>query len=182
MRNVLRLLICCFVISIFVVSCGGDSGVSSVTGPDETDAEGNDPHEISGITFITIPSGTFRMGDLQNFGENENELPVHEVTISSFEMSMCEITNAQYATFLTKAYSAGEIDAESASDDNDDDEGYVIAVSGNWSGYEYIDIETDNCHISYSSGSFYVKSDKKKPSCPGSILVWSKSICRILRI
>ncbi len=58
-----------------------------------------DPRDIE---FVTIPAGSFQMGD--NFNEGYgNELPVHTVTLSSFQMSKQEITNAQYAQFLNEA-------------------------------------------------------------------------------
>ncbi len=52
-----------------------------------------------GIVFVTIPAGTFQMGDSFNEGE-ANEKPVHTVTLSTFQISKYEITNAQYAWFL----------------------------------------------------------------------------------
>ena len=56
-----------------------------------------------GMVLVTIPGGTFDMGD--SFGEgNSNELPVHPVTLSSFKMSKHDITNAQYAEFLNSVY------------------------------------------------------------------------------
>jgi len=52
----------------------------------------------SDITFVTIPGGTFQMGNVEDAAEgNSNELPVHTVTLSGFEMSAHEITNAQSA-------------------------------------------------------------------------------------
>jgi formylglycine-generating enzyme required for sulfatase activity len=43
-----------------------------------------------------IPAGCFNMGD--HFGEGGyDELPVHNVCISAFEMDMHEVTNAEYA-------------------------------------------------------------------------------------
>ena len=63
----------------------------------DQDCDGTD------VVFVTIPAGTFQMGD--SFGEGDlDELPVHTVTLSSFAMSKYEITNAQYAEFLNSAY------------------------------------------------------------------------------
>ena len=46
--------------------------------------------------MVQIPAGCFEMGD--HFGEfNANELPVHNVCISAFEMDRHEVTNAEYA-------------------------------------------------------------------------------------
>jgi len=55
--------------------------------------------KISGIQFVTIPSGAFSMGDLQGVGYSD-ELPVHDVTLSSFEMSIYEITQGQYKSVM----------------------------------------------------------------------------------
>ena len=50
---------------------------------------------IEGITFITLFGGNFRMGNIQEEG-GSGALPVHEVTLSGFEMSIHEITQGQY--------------------------------------------------------------------------------------
>jgi len=55
---------------------------------------------IHDITFVTIPSGTFRMGNVENYGQYSNEKPVHSVTLSAFEMSIYEITQGQYQSVM----------------------------------------------------------------------------------
>jgi len=62
-----------------LVSCGNVSEGQTALG---------DPRTIHGMTFVTIPGGTFRMGDIQNYNVFSLEKPVHDVTISSFEMSI----------------------------------------------------------------------------------------------
>jgi sulfatase modifying factor 1 len=52
--------------------------------------------------MVTIPSGSFVMGDSFNEGSS-NERPVHIVTLDSFYMSKYEITNGQYCEFLNSA-------------------------------------------------------------------------------
>jgi formylglycine-generating enzyme required for sulfatase activity len=53
------------------------------------------------LEMIQIPAGTFRMGDLVGNGY-ENELPVHQVTISHpFLMSKYEITQPQWKAIVT---------------------------------------------------------------------------------
>ena len=47
------------------------------------------------ITMVAILGGNFSMGDISGTGES-NELPVHMVTISSFEIGAYEITQEQY--------------------------------------------------------------------------------------
>jgi formylglycine-generating enzyme required for sulfatase activity len=78
----------------------------------------NEPAAIYAIHFVDIPAGTFMMGALP--GEEimrdeilpeycmDYELPRHQVTLTQpFQMSECEITNAQYAAFL-EANDVGE--------------------------------------------------------------------------
>ncbi len=48
------------------------------------------------LTMATIPVGCYDMGDAFNEG-NPNELPMHEVCISGFEMDVHEVTNSEYA-------------------------------------------------------------------------------------
>ena len=65
-------------------------------------------HNFTGITFATIPGGTFKMGD--EIGDlSELCRPVHSVTVSEFEMGVFEITNAQYVQFLNDAIATGDI-------------------------------------------------------------------------
>jgi formylglycine-generating enzyme required for sulfatase activity len=49
--------------------------------------------------MVRIPGGTFRMGS--NNG-NDEEKPVHRVTVSDFYMGKYEVTNAQYCAFLNE--------------------------------------------------------------------------------
>jgi len=69
--------------------CPGDPGHGSVD-------------EIYGAcgSMVPIPSGCFDMGDA--FAEGwPDELPVHNVCLSAFEMDIHEITNAEYAECVT---------------------------------------------------------------------------------
>ena len=50
----------------------------------------------NGITFVTIPGGTFQMGNIQNDNQYTREEPTHDVSISGFEMSIYEVTQEQY--------------------------------------------------------------------------------------
>jgi len=50
-----------------------------------------------GIKLIRIPGGTFRMG---SYDGEEDEKPVHTVTVSGFWMGEAEITIQQYCDFL----------------------------------------------------------------------------------
>jgi formylglycine-generating enzyme required for sulfatase activity len=54
-----------------------------------------------GLKWILIPSGTFSMGCSPEDEHCQNEeLPAHSVTLSSFEMCETEVTEAQYATVM----------------------------------------------------------------------------------
>jgi formylglycine-generating enzyme len=50
-----------------------------------------------------IPAGWFLMGcdDIQNIQSQENERPVHRVWIDEFLLAACQVTNAEYARFLS---------------------------------------------------------------------------------
>jgi len=52
-------------------------------------------NEVFGATMASIPAGCFNMGDAFSEG-NADELPVHNVCISTFQMDVYEVTNAQY--------------------------------------------------------------------------------------
>ncbi|MFH1998913.1 MAG: formylglycine-generating enzyme family protein [Planctomycetota bacterium] len=56
-----------------------------------------------------VPAGEYEMGDHFGVGYTD-ELPVHAVYIDAFEMSVNEVTNKQYCTFLNSAYAQGLID------------------------------------------------------------------------
>lgn len=56
--------------------------------------------------MVEIPAGTFIMGDDNGLTE---EQPAHEVFVSRFEIGRHEVTNAEYARFLTEAFERGEL-------------------------------------------------------------------------
>ncbi|MBN1291751.1 MAG: SUMF1/EgtB/PvdO family nonheme iron enzyme [Candidatus Latescibacteria bacterium] len=114
------------------------------------------PENYTGITFVSIPGGTFQMGD--ETGDLTLECrPVHTVTLSGYEMSACEITNAQYAQYLNDALATGDITISNTS---------VKGVKGEYSGQEYIYLTTINngdfpysrCWITYENDTFNVEN------------------------
>ncbi|MDP2982027.1 MAG: SUMF1/EgtB/PvdO family nonheme iron enzyme [Candidatus Latescibacter sp.] len=114
--------------------------------------------DSTGISFVSIPGGTFQMGD--EVGDLSNCLPVHTVTVSSFQMSVYEITNAQYANYLNEAQASGDVTATSES---------VKGAKGAYNAQEYIYIAGtyesyipgNRCWITYSGGTFSVVSGKE---------------------
>jgi uncharacterized repeat protein (TIGR02543 family) len=100
--------------------------------------------------MVSIPGGTFQMGDSKGDGYSD-EIPVHTVTVSSFDISKYEITNSQYCQYLNSAMSQGLIKIASST--------VYENVSG--TSYPYYDCNpTGYGQISYHSdtNSFSVKT------------------------
>ena len=108
------------------------------------------------ITFVSIPGGTFHMGDVEHYGDSD-EIPVHSVTLNGFEMSIYEITNARYTAYLNSALASGVISATSSS---------VTGASGAYRNQIYINLAGSysftfiypyaRCWITYSNNTFSV--------------------------
>ena len=64
--------------------------------------------------FVSIPAGSFSMGDHSGLGGGDSkhpsdEVPLHTVSISAFSMEKFHVTNQQYAAFLTAWLGAGKL-------------------------------------------------------------------------
>ena len=80
-----------------------------------------------------IPGGMFQMGD--NFSEGaSDEQPVHTVTVDSFGMGKCEVTNRQYCDYLNSAVSQGLITITSG----------AVYQAGSGTSYPYCDTSTSS--------------------------------------
>ncbi len=79
----------------------------------------------SPMAMITIPAGSFIMGDDNG---NANEKPAHEVHIADFQIGKYEVTNQQYVGYLNAALKTSEIIYESS---------IVTALKGPFAGREY---------------------------------------------
>ncbi|MCP4442624.1 MAG: formylglycine-generating enzyme family protein [Aureispira sp.] len=68
----------------------------------------------SSIKFVSVSGGSFAMGGTTN----ANDATVHQVTLSAYELSEKEITNAEYVAFLNAALADGwiEVKEEQTSD------------------------------------------------------------------
>jgi len=73
-----------------VLADGGTEPFDEMVGPD-------------GQTFVWVPAGSFMMGSEDG---RDNELPVHQVSLSGFWIGKCEVTNDQYVTFLNEVQPA----------------------------------------------------------------------------
>lgn len=77
--------------------------------------EEENPDQNPDISFYEakLPEGTFEMGDHFGFvdpGHPSDELPIHNVTISSFYIAVNETTNQQFLEFLNNSLSKGLIE------------------------------------------------------------------------
>ena len=71
--------------------------------------------ELAG-EMVSIPGGTFRMGDLSGEGDDD-EKPVHSVAVSAFQLGKYEVTVGQFRRFVTAT--AYRTDAERNANGND---------------------------------------------------------------
>ena len=66
---------------------------------------------LPGVQFVTIPAGSFIMGNNNAMGPIASDFkPERTVNMSEFSMSEAEITNAQYLEFLNAAMADGLIE------------------------------------------------------------------------
>jgi formylglycine-generating enzyme required for sulfatase activity len=89
---------------IFLASC-----LTVLTYSDNQSVQATSP---SLVTMISLNGGTFAMGDHYGYGDPDHpsdEVPIHNVTISSFKIGQNDITVQQYCDFLNSAISQGTI-------------------------------------------------------------------------
>ena len=59
-----------------------------------------------GPEMVMIPAGRFKMGDIQGGGD-DNEQPVHSVSVQPFALGKYELTNAEFVRFLNSVNRRG---------------------------------------------------------------------------
>ena len=96
--------------------------------------------------MVRIPGGTFQMGDSLGDGWS-GELPVHTVTVDSFYMGRCEVSNRQYCDYLNSAIGSTIYVL-----------GGVVYGSGNNQGYCDTSTSSSYSQIAYSGGVFSVRT------------------------
>ena len=106
----------------------GDVIDGDITDGDAVDGDTTDDH---GLTWVSIPGGSFEMGCSPNDDQcDDDEEPRHSVNVPGFKMTKYEVTNAQYAAFLN-------------------DRG-----NNNCSDYPCVDAEDEDLRLSESGGSW----------------------------
>jgi sulfatase modifying factor 1 len=89
-------------------SCCAPSRDVSASAPAPIEATGGE-HRIE---QVSIPAGTFRMGDSSGDGNRQDgETPVHEVQLEGFEIDATSVTNADFAAFVEATGYATEAEA-----------------------------------------------------------------------
>ncbi len=118
--------------------------------------EGKDYPKLSwegpaGVVLVDIPAGTFEMGDHDIAGYRDDQKPVHTVALDAFQVSRCEITNAQYAEYLNRAIADGLIQVAC---------GVVYASVDTDLAQPYCDVYASSSYsqIEYCEGYFTVRS------------------------
>jgi uncharacterized repeat protein (TIGR02543 family) len=104
----------------------------------------------AGMVLVSIPAGTFEMGDHYNVGRSD-ERPVHTVTLDAFQISKYETTNAQYATYLNAAMTDGRIQVV-------DGVVYAIEDVNKVKAHFHTYSRSDRSQIEYIDGLFVVRS------------------------
>ena len=94
-----------------------------------------------GQTFVWVAGGTFVMGSDTGM---DCERPAHTVTLDGFWIGMYEVTNDQYAAFLTQAWWPGVLEwcQVGAPESHIIDEGGFVARDG-WNHHPIIDVTWD---------------------------------------
>jgi formylglycine-generating enzyme required for sulfatase activity len=122
------------------------------------------------VDMVYIPAGTFQMGNSIAGEGYSDELPLHTVTLSSFYMGRCDITNGQYCAYLNSAYQQGLITVTSG----------VVYKAGSGTSYPYCDTSTYNSgsQIAFSGGVFTVrtKGSRSMANDPMVCVSWYGSV------
>ena len=101
----MRKISCLFLFLLFFLGCGDESSNQDETVKDDIIVETGPEKEIvwekDGKEMVLIPAGSFEMGDHFSEGE-EDELPVHKVTLDAFYMDTHEVTVGQFKQFVNQ--------------------------------------------------------------------------------
>ncbi|MDR1869618.1 MAG: formylglycine-generating enzyme family protein [Treponema sp.] len=99
-NNVFKVVIVfCVVFAVILGSCGDEDNNDNNNGNNNNGNNGNGGINAE-IEMISVPGGSFQMGNPDSsVGEND-ECPVHTVTLSAFSIGKYEVTQAQYQAVM----------------------------------------------------------------------------------
>jgi sulfatase modifying factor 1 len=93
---IIRIIVFMLVASTIISAVGCGGGDDQTPSPKSTPTTTQKPQPVtSDIQMVSIPGGTFQMGDHSGSGYSD-ERPVHSVTLSPFRISAYEVTYAQW--------------------------------------------------------------------------------------
>ncbi len=99
------------------------------------------------VKMMRVPGGTYNMGDSFSEGDN-NERPVHSVSVNTFYMDRFEVTNDKMVEILNWAYGQGKISISSV--------GSVRNTDGD--SRELVDLDVPYCGITWNGSQFDMKA------------------------
>ncbi len=103
--------------------------------------------------MVYINGGSFQMGS--EYGEDD-ELPIHSVTVNGFYIDLYEVTNDLYAAFLNDAIVNDMIS--------------VVGTVVKQDTTTLLDFDDPECYITFSENTFQVEQDKKE--LPVTFVTW----------
>jgi len=123
-----------------------------------------DPGPVTSFTEIKIPGGEYEMGDHFGFvdpAHPSDELPIHNVTISSFNIAKTETTNQQYLEFLNSSLSKGLIEVRNN----------IVYAVGKSDPYYFTNQYASFYSIGYTGGAFSITDFRTNHPVVG--VMWS---------
>ena len=108
----------------------------------EGEGEGEGEGEPIPGEMVVIPACTFAMGDPWGEGSSD-ERPVHDVTLSAYQIGKYEVTNHEYADVLNWGNAEGYLDVASHS-------------TADAYGVQLLDVDDSDCQITWNGSQFVV--------------------------
>ena len=99
-----------FYVALTSYNAEGESAYSNIEQFTLADGGTGDASLPAGLVMLPISGGTFIMGNNALMGPQAGLATEHQVTLSDFELSETEVTNAQYVAFLNAALAAGLVE------------------------------------------------------------------------
>jgi sulfatase modifying factor 1 len=154
-RTIISCMILAVIISVSTSRADWKMRVHEGTNVTEFEVSGIDSitfYQLPYTVWVLIPADTFTMGSPEDEPGRDSSETLHLVTLTKdFYMSATEVTNQQYADMAQWAYDDGYCTATSSSlQDNLD--GSTV---------ELLNLDHDDCEISFSGGTFTVESGKE---------------------